>query len=106
MSSFATSGDQVKIVRLSDADKKKALRDLPPENTKRWVINRKAAVLKAIELGVLQKKEACEKYHISEEEIDSWSRLSTHGVSALRATRLQEYRARGTSGQQSASSAE
>jgi len=107
MTSFAMSGDQAKIVRLSDAEKKKLLSTLPPEHTKRWVINRKAAVVKAVETGLLAREDACKKYHISEEELSSWSKLlNTNGVAALRATRLQEYRSVRSGSSESASSAE
>jgi hypothetical protein len=68
-------------------------RELPPKDTKRWVASRKAAVVAAIRQHVLSEKEACERYGLSLEELESWrSALEEHGVGALRATRIQLYR--------------
>ena len=36
--------------------------DLPPPNTKRWVIRRKAEVVAAVRGGLLSLEEACERY--------------------------------------------
>jgi len=38
------------------------LSDLPPENTQRWVIRRKAEVVAAVHGGLLTLDEACERY--------------------------------------------
>lgn len=66
---------------------------LPPANTKRWVIRRKAAVVSAVRAGVLSLEDACQRYHLSVEEFLSWQRLiDRHGMRGLRATRLQDYR--------------
>ncbi len=66
---------------------------LPPPNTKRWVIRRKAAVVTAVRAGILSLEEACQRYHLSVEEFLSWQRLiDRHGMRGLRATRLQDYR--------------
>ncbi len=71
-----------------------ATASLPPSNTKRWVIRRKAAVVSAVRAGVLSLEEACARYHLSVEEFLSWQRLiERHGLRGLRATRLQDYRA-------------
>jgi transposase-like protein len=68
-------------------------RDLPPIDTKRWVASRKAAVVAAIRHKVITEAEACRRYGLSMEELDSWrTALEEHGVGALRATRLQLYR--------------
>jgi len=68
--------------------------DLPPPETKRWVIRRKAEVVAAVRGGLLTLEEACERYSLSSEEFTSWQRLiDRHGVRGLRTTRLQEYRA-------------
>lgn len=84
-------GEQVKIVRISD--RQKELDRLPPPETKRWVIRRKAQVVAAVRSGLLTFDEACERYRLSEEEFKSWmSLLDNHGVRGLRATRMQEYR--------------
>jgi transposase-like protein len=67
--------------------------DLPPANTKRWVVRRKAAVLAAIRSGAITVEEACRRYGLTEEELLSWQRaFDAHGLSGLRATRLQAYR--------------
>ncbi|MGP1256271.1 MAG: CtrA inhibitor SciP [Kiloniellales bacterium] len=69
------------------------LDDLPPPNTKRWVIRRKAEVVAGVRAGLLSLEEACERYKLSVEEFISWQRLiDRHGVRGLRTTRLQDYR--------------
>jgi hypothetical protein len=66
---------------------------LPPPNTQRWVKSRKLAVIKAIENGVLSDEQACQRYSLSQEELDSWKRaLNRHGPGALRTTHLNRYR--------------
>jgi len=70
--------------------------DLPPPNTKRWVIRRKAEVVAGVRSGVISLEEACRRYKLSIEEFLSWQRLiESHGLAGLRATRLQDYRAAG-----------
>ena len=67
--------------------------DLPPPNTKRWVIRRKAEVVAAVRHGLISLEQACERYSLSAEEFFSWQRLiEKHGVRGLRTTRLQQYR--------------
>jgi transposase-like protein len=69
--------------------------DLPPPNTKRWVVRRKAAVVVAVLSGVITVEEACRRYQISEEEFLVWRRaFEVHGLSGLRATRIQHNRRR------------
>jgi hypothetical protein len=66
---------------------------LPPPNTKRWVIRRKAEVVAAVRGGLLTLEEACERYMLTVEEFQSWQRaIEQHGLPGLRTTRLQEYR--------------
>lgn len=66
---------------------------LPPPDTVRWVVRRKADVLAAIAGGVLSRSEACERYKISGEELDLWQRsVDAAGVPGLRVTRVQVYR--------------
>lgn len=66
---------------------------LPPPDTKRWVIRRKAQVISAIRNGIIELSEACERYRLSEEELLSWMVLiDRHGVKGLRACKLQVYR--------------
>ena len=88
---FSTSGDQVKIIRLSD--RQKEMDKLPSAMTRRGVMRRKAQVVAAVRGGLLTFEEACERYHLSEEEFNSWiNLLDQHGLRGLRATRVQEYR--------------
>lgn len=68
-------------------------RDLPPPNTKRWVIRRKAEVVAAVRGGLLSLDEACRRYTLSVEEFLAWQRaIERHGLRGLRATRVQDYR--------------
>jgi transposase-like protein len=68
--------------------------DLPPADTRRWVASRKAAVVAAVREGLLTPEEACLRYALTPEELDSWRiALDEHGVGALRTTRIQLYRA-------------
>ena len=67
--------------------------DLPPRNTKRWVIRRKAELVAAVRGGLLSLEEACERYALTIDEFLSWQRtLDRHGLPGLRATRVQDYR--------------
>jgi Protein of unknown function (DUF1153) len=67
--------------------------DLPPPNTKRWVVRRKAAVVAAVRSGRITMEEALRRYQLSEEEFLSWQRaLEAHGLAGLRTTRVQQYR--------------
>ncbi len=69
--------------------------DLPPNGIRRWTPMRKAEVVACVRAGLITPANACERYMLSEEELLSWSRyLHKHGVSGLRATRLQDYRER------------
>ena len=66
---------------------------LPPPNTKRWVIRRKAEVVAAVRGGLLSLEEACQRYTLTVEEFLSWQRsIDRHGLPGLRATRVQDYR--------------
>jgi len=67
--------------------------ELPPANTKRWVVRRKAAVVAAVQGGRITLEEALRRYQLTEEEFRAWQRAyDTHGLPGLRATRLQQYR--------------
>ena len=69
------------------------LEDLPPSDTKRWVIRRKAELVAAVRGGLISLEEVCERYNLSVEEYQSWEKtLSQHGVRGLRTTKLQSYR--------------
>ena len=59
--------------------------DLPPSNTRRWVIRRKAEVVAAVRGGLLSLEEACERYALTVEEFLSWqSSINDHGLAGLR----------------------
>lgn len=67
--------------------------DLPRPETKRWVASRKAAVVKAVRHGLLEREDALATYELSEEELDAWhAAVEEHGESALKTTALQRYR--------------
>lgn len=69
--------------------------DLPPANTRRWVMSRKVQIVTAVRAGRLSLDEACSRYSLSEEEFRDWERLiDRHGAEALKTTRLQLYRRR------------
>ena len=48
------------------------LDDLPPPDTTRWVIRRKAEVVAAVRGGLLTLEAACERYNLTTEEFESW----------------------------------
>jgi len=67
--------------------------DLPPVETNRWVASRKACVVLAVSASLITKGEACKMYSLSEEEFDSWRfAIKSHGINALKATKLKKYR--------------
>ena len=66
---------------------------LPPPNTTRWVVRRKAEVIASVTGGLLTVDDACQLYSLSIEEFTSWQRaVDRSGMPGLRATRIQEYR--------------
>jgi hypothetical protein len=67
--------------------------DLPAPDTRRWVASRKAAVVRAVQYGLLSADQAQDRYSLSEEELLEWLRAATeHGEDALKVTRVQKYR--------------
>ena len=67
--------------------------DLPPKNTRRWVIRRKAEVVAAVRGGLLSLDEACDRYKLTNDEFLSWQQsIDRHGLAGLRTTRIQQYR--------------
>ena len=69
------------------------LSDLPPRETERWVIRRKAEVVAAVRGGLLTLDEACERYRLTNEEFIGWQKsIDSHGLAGLRTTRIQQYR--------------
>ena len=70
------------------------LDDLPPANTRRWVVRRKAEVVAAVKGGLLSADDACARYGLSLEEFTGWQRaVDRAGLAGLRVTRTQHYRA-------------
>ncbi len=64
--------------------------DLPPSSTRRWVASRKAAVVRAVEHGLLSREEARSRYALSEEEFESWRlAVQVHGEAGLKVTAIQ-----------------
>ena len=67
--------------------------DLPDPGTRRWVASRKAAVVRAVEGGLITAEEACDLYGLSSEELEAWHlAVERHGEKALKATSIQRYR--------------
>lgn len=67
--------------------------DLPLANTTRWVASRKATVVRAVDHGLISEDEALRIWALSAEELAQWRRaVAVHGVSALKATALQQFR--------------
>lgn len=68
------------------------LADLPPANTQRWVIRRKAEVVAAVRGGLLSLEDACARYRLTEDEYAAWeAAIDKHGMPGLRTTRIQHY---------------
>jgi len=69
------------------------LESLPPPDTRRWVVRRKAEVIAAIRGGLLTAAEACARYRLSPEELELWQEsIDRAGVPGLRVTRIQIYK--------------
>ena len=69
------------------------INDLPPPNTRRWVVRRKAEVVAAVNGGLLSVDEACARYTLTLEEFAGWQRaIDRSGMPGLRVTRIQHYR--------------
>jgi len=69
------------------------LETLPPPDTRRWVVRRKAEVIAAIRGGLLTAAEACARYRLSPEELELWQEsIDRAGVPGLRVTRIQLYK--------------
>ena len=70
-----------------------SLADLPPAETQRWVIRRKAEVVAAVNGGLLTIDDVLERYGLTLEEFASWQRaVDRSGMQGLRVTRIQHYR--------------
>jgi hypothetical protein len=79
--------------RVNSVAEQLQLDGLPPPDTKRWVVRRKAAVVAAVLNGVITMEEALHRYQLTEEELLSWQRAcEAYGLAGLRATGIQQYR--------------
>ena len=66
---------------------------LPPADTTRWVVRRKAEVVAAVRGGLLSLEEACARYTLSVDEFLNWqAAIDKHGLAGLRTTWIQHYR--------------
>lgn len=67
--------------------------DLPSSSTTYWVARRKAEVLAAIDGGLLDLLEACQRYRLSHEELAAWrGTLYRAGMPGLRVTKRSRHR--------------
>jgi hypothetical protein len=61
--------------------------NLPPADTRRWVIRRKAEVVAAVRGGLLTPDEACQRYGLTLEEYEAWrDAFDRDGLAGLRTT--------------------
>ncbi|PXA93167.1 DUF1153 domain-containing protein [Nostoc sp. 3335mG] len=66
---------------------------LPPPETTRWVVRRKAEVVAAVNGGLLSVDDVCQRYNLSAEEFAGWQRaVDRSGMPGLRVTRIQHYK--------------
>jgi Protein of unknown function (DUF1153) len=69
------------------------LANLPPADTQRWVVSRKAIIVAAVRGGLLSMSDACARYRLTTEEFLGWqTQVDSNGLQGLRTTRIQEYR--------------
>ncbi|HET6526818.1 DUF1153 domain-containing protein [Sphingopyxis sp.] len=69
--------------------------DLPPPTAGYWVAHRKAELLAAIDGGLIGLADACARYRLSDEELESWRRtLDRAGIAGLRVTKAGSMRNR------------
>src|SRR5260221_11827212 len=69
-----------------------SLDSLPPPETKRWVIRRKAEGVAAGRAGIFSLEEGCRRYTLSIQEFLSWQRLiGRHGFPGIAVPRLQDF---------------
>ena len=82
------------ITSMADSgQKQRMLNDLPPTETKRWVIRRKAAVVTAVKNGAIALDDVCWLYNISVEEFLTWQEMiEKHGNRGLSVTKLKDFR--------------
>ncbi|GAO78164.1 MULTISPECIES: DUF1153 domain-containing protein [unclassified Sphingopyxis] len=62
--------------------------DLPSSTAGYWVARRKAELLAAIDGGLIGLADACARYRLSGEELESWRRtIDRAGIAGLRVTK-------------------
>lgn len=67
--------------------------DLPAADTRRWVVSRKAVVVRAVTHGLISLEDALDRYNLSEEEFSLWqSAVEKFGAEGLKVTAIQKYR--------------
>jgi hypothetical protein len=80
-------GQRGELHVVSPDGERMGLADLPPANTRRWVIRRKAEVVNAVRAGLLTLEEALARYGLTREEFESWrGAFARHGLAGLRTT--------------------
>ncbi len=61
--------------------------DLPPADTRRWVIRRKAEVVAAVNGGLISLEDALARYGLTTEEFEAWrAAFDAAGLAGLRTT--------------------
>lgn len=88
---------QVKVIDhiIGPDGRKLTLADLPPADTTRWVVRRKAEVVAAVRGGLLSREDALDFYNLTSEEFESWlAMIDEYGIAGLRTTRVRHYRMR------------
>jgi hypothetical protein len=61
--------------------------DLPPPETRRWVVSRKLAVVRGVAYGLISEGDALKRYGLSEEEFQQWVQaVMRDGAEGLKAT--------------------
>lgn len=71
------------------------IEDLPSPTAAYWVARRKAELLAAIDGGLIGLDEACKRYRLGGEELESWRRtLDRAGIPGLRVTKARRRRDR------------
>ena len=74
-------------------DELRALLPAPQDLNARWVIKRKAALIRLYDIGEISEVQIVRDFSMSIEEMDSWrTHLQRGGVTALRQTRIQQNR--------------
>lgn len=82
-----------RLRKIDERLRRSVLGDLPPPSTKRWVPQRKAAVVAAVKNRAITIDEACRRYNLSVEEYLFWQEMvEKHGVKGLYVTKLQDFR--------------